>query len=193
MSTRGNPVSTKVVNRGKSWFSPSHRIQPPCFISLQALLSCGALERARSTLKAHKVFFDNPGVRTFHGRAPAGRVGRQNRPGRAPKHGRAATGRRQGALPASRPPKQPGRAAAGCPTGWQGAKISRGGLPQVAKRKLPYQNARQGGGMTPCCRQGARTARQGCGRAAYRSVDHQAPWQGGGRVPQRGRSPTEAR
>ena len=48
---RGNPVSTKVVNRGKSWFSPSHRMQSACFISSQALLSCGALERARSSLK----------------------------------------------------------------------------------------------------------------------------------------------
>jgi hypothetical protein len=35
----------------ESWFSPSHRMQSACFISLQALLSCGALERARSSLK----------------------------------------------------------------------------------------------------------------------------------------------
>ena len=41
----------QIVNRGKSWFSPSHRTQSPCFISSQALLSCGALERARSTFK----------------------------------------------------------------------------------------------------------------------------------------------
>jgi hypothetical protein len=32
-------------------FSPSHRTQSACFVSLQALLSCGALERARSSLK----------------------------------------------------------------------------------------------------------------------------------------------
>ena len=35
----------------ESWFSPSHRMQSACFISLSALLDCGALERARSSLK----------------------------------------------------------------------------------------------------------------------------------------------
>jgi hypothetical protein len=46
---------------GESWFSPSHRMQSACFISLPALLDCGALERARSSLKlALKVSFDNP-------------------------------------------------------------------------------------------------------------------------------------